>query len=89
MLNKMAGAGLFRCTYAGCNLSFDDADARTAHKDLEHDYCMRCNVDFPNHEALLKHKIESVRHIVCPICGMEFGGVAGRDQHVMRVSNSC
>lgn len=75
----------FHCTYADCDLSFDDEDARAAHKDMEHDYCMRCNVDFPNDEALLMHKIESVKHVVCPICGAEFSTGSGRDQHVLRV----
>jgi hypothetical protein len=80
-----AASALFHCTYADCSLSFNDEDDRAAHKDMEHDYCRRCNVDFPNYETLLKHKIESVKHVVCPICGMEFGTVSGRDQHVLRV----
>ncbi|PYH41594.1 putative C2H2 finger domain protein [Aspergillus saccharolyticus JOP 1030-1] len=52
------------------------------HKIQEHDYCQRCDEDFPDEERLLLHKITSVRHIVCPVCGVEFRSTGGRDVHI-------
>ncbi|KAH8696722.1 hypothetical protein BGW36DRAFT_297888, partial [Talaromyces proteolyticus] len=74
----------FPCTYAECLQSFDTYEKRSLHKDIEHDYCLRCDIDFANFEAFLKHKIESDEHIVCPFCGVQFESHDGRDAHIRR-----
>lgn len=57
------------------------------HKITEHEYCERCDEDFPDEERLLLHKIISVKHIVCPVCGLEFRSSGGRDVHIRQVSD--
>ncbi|KAI9037860.1 putative C2H2 finger domain protein [Aspergillus affinis] len=73
-----------RCTYRSCNLFFDSLIEMKRHKivEAEHDYCRVCDEDFVDEEHLLIHKISSDKHIVCPICGMEYRSEGGRDGHI-------
>ncbi|KAL4889522.1 hypothetical protein BDV59DRAFT_210311 [Aspergillus ambiguus] len=53
--------------------------------DPDHEYCARCDEDFADDEHLLVHKIKSDRHVVCPICGLEFRSEGGRDGHIRQL----
>lgn len=53
----------------------------------EHDYCLKCDIDFKNEDHLLIHKIKDSKHIVCPICGIDFGSEGGRDRHIRQVGD--
>ncbi|RAH87676.1 C2H2 finger domain protein, partial [Aspergillus japonicus CBS 114.51] len=70
------------CTYAKCGKHFPSKRDMDIHKITEHEYCERCDEDFPDEERLLLHKITSVKHIVCPVCGLEFRSSGGRDVHI-------
>ncbi|PYH85944.1 hypothetical protein BO82DRAFT_428918 [Aspergillus uvarum CBS 121591] len=70
------------CTYAKCGKHFPSKRDMDIHKITEHEYCERCDEDFPDEERLLLHKITSVKHIVCPVCGLEFHSSGGRDVHI-------
>ncbi|RAK79578.1 putative C2H2 finger domain protein [Aspergillus fijiensis CBS 313.89] len=70
------------CTYAKCGKQFPSKRDMDIHKITEHEYCERCDEDFPDEERLLLHKIISVKHIVCPVCGLEFRSSGGRDVHI-------
>ncbi|RAH67686.1 putative C2H2 finger domain protein, partial [Aspergillus aculeatinus CBS 121060] len=70
------------CTYAKCGKQFPSKRDMDIHKITEHEYCERCDEDFPDEERLLIHKIISVKHIVCPVCGLEFRSSGGRDVHI-------
>ncbi|GES60038.1 C2H2 finger domain protein [Aspergillus terreus] len=73
-----------RCTYRDCNRFFPSGKEMKKHKkdDPEHEYCSRCDEDFDDDEHLLIHKIKSDKHVVCPICGLEFRSEGGRDGHI-------
>ena len=76
----------FPCTYEGCGRRFDDKKALKRHKEAEHDYCKMCDVDFKDYEALHFHKMQSEKHVVCNICGLDFMSEPGRDRHAKQVS---
>lgn len=75
----------FPCTYEDCTRGFVKERDMKRHKDEDHDWCRVCNEDCENDEALLFHKIDSTRHICCPICGEDFRSEAGRDRHQRQV----
>lgn len=78
----------FPCTYKGCNRRFDNEKSRRIHKEAEHDYCKVCDEDFDDDEALHLHKMQSEKHVICNICGIEFMSEPGRDRHAQQVSRS-
>ncbi|OJJ37583.1 hypothetical protein ASPWEDRAFT_67784 [Aspergillus wentii DTO 134E9] len=79
----MSGQQKVQCTYADCPALFSSIQAMKKHKAQgEHDYCSRCDEDFEDEERLLIHKIKSNKHIVCPICGVDFRSEGGRDGHI-------
>lgn len=58
------------------------------HKEAEplHDYCAKCDLDFEDEERHLIHKLQlENKHIVCPICGIDFRSEGGRDAHIRQV----
>ena len=75
----------FACTYESCGRRFDNQKALKVHKDREHDYCRVCDMDFKDDEALHFHKMQSEKHVVCNICGVEFMSEPGRDRHAKQV----
>lgn len=75
----------FPCTFKGCGRRFDDEKGLKRHKDSEHDYCKVCDEDFDDDEALHLHKMQSEKHVVCNICGVEFNSEPGRDRHAKQV----
>lgn len=76
----------FACTFKGCGRRFDEKASLVKHKDSEHDYCVPCDLDFEDDEALHVHKMQSPNHIICPICGIDFKSEPGRDRHAKQVS---
>ncbi|KAL8690828.1 MAG: hypothetical protein Q9224_004313 [Gallowayella concinna] len=74
-------AAPFPCPHADCNRGFQKLGALRKHKDQEHDYCMVCDEDFDDDDALHKHKIMSERHITCTVCSLDFKSEMGRDRH--------
>ena len=76
----------YPCTFKGCHFRFSDRGALIKHKDSEHDYCTKCDIDFVDDEALHVHKMNSEKHIICPICGIDFKSEPGRDRHAKQVS---
>ncbi|PGG96087.1 hypothetical protein AJ80_09875 [Polytolypa hystricis UAMH7299] len=74
----------FPCTFAGCLRVFDSLKALKGHKKTtpEHEYCFRCDLDFADEDQILIHKIESNKHIACPLCGAEFKSEGGRNGHI-------
>lgn len=77
----------YPCPHKGCPQRFNEKKSLNVHKDSEHDYCMPCDLDFEDDEALHIHKMSSARHIVCPICGIDFKSEPGRDRHTKQVSS--
>lgn len=78
----------FTCHHPPCHLrSFPTHRLLIRHKStsLLHEYCRRCDLDFPSITAKLIHLIESDRHLACAECGEEFGCVDGLIAHVRRV----
>lgn len=75
----------FPCTYEKCSRGFMNKKAFKDHKEEEHDYCRECDEDYDNWEELLKHKLNSERHICCGVCGQDFRSESGRDKHVRQV----
>ena len=76
----------FPCTYDCCGRRFDNVKSLKRHKNAEHDYCKLCDEDFKDHEALHLHKMQSEKHVVCNICGLDFMSEPGRDRHAKQVS---
>lgn len=74
------------CSYKGCNRRFDKEKGLRIHKEAEHDYCKVCDEDFDDSDALHFHKMQSEKHVVCNICGIEFLSEPGRDRHAKQVS---
>ncbi|KAL4871106.1 hypothetical protein BDV12DRAFT_194752 [Aspergillus spectabilis] len=72
------------CSFSNCKLFFPTLKAMKKHKsaDAEHDYCRKCDLDCDTEEQLLIHMIKSDKHIVCPVCAIEFGSEGGRDGHI-------
>ncbi|RAL14874.1 putative C2H2 finger domain protein [Aspergillus homomorphus CBS 101889] len=70
------------CTYPKCEKYFTTKRDMSTHKLLEHEYCDRCDEDYADEERLLLHKIISPKHIVCPVCGVDFRSTGGRDVHI-------
>ncbi len=77
----------YPCSFKGCGRRFDEKASLVKHKDSEHDYCLPCDIDFVDDEALHVHKMQSAMHIICPICGIDFKSEPGRDRHAKQVSN--
>ena len=75
----------YPCTFKGCGRRFGEKQSLAKHKDSEHDYCMTCDLDFEDDEALHVHKMQSTMHIICPICGIDFKSEPGRDRHTKQV----
>lgn len=76
----------YPCSFKGCGRRFDEKASLFKHKDSEHDYCLPCDIDFDDDEALHVHKMQSSMHIICPICGIDFKSEPGRDRHARQVS---
>ncbi|KAE8355233.1 hypothetical protein BDV28DRAFT_163344 [Aspergillus coremiiformis] len=70
------------CSYSDCTLFFNSESEMKQHKSFNHEYCNRCDEDFEDEERLLIHKIKSNKHIVCPVCGVEFHSEGGRNSHI-------
>ncbi|PLB51193.1 putative C2H2 finger domain protein [Aspergillus steynii IBT 23096] len=72
------------CTYSSCLQTFDSVMQMQRHKiiDINHEYCKTCDEDFDDEETFLIHRIKSDKHIVCPICGLNFRSEGGRDGHI-------
>ncbi|KAE8406790.1 hypothetical protein BDV37DRAFT_280400 [Aspergillus pseudonomiae] len=81
---EKAATNKVHCTYPLCKLVFKSEGEMKQHKtfDNEHEYCAQCDEDFEDEERLLIHKIKSVKHIVCPVCGIEFRSDGGRNAHI-------
>lgn len=80
------------CTFDDCSRLFLSVEEMRSHKESEplHDYCDRCDMDFENEERFLIHKIMTAsKHIVCPICGIDFRSEGGRDAHIRQVNQLC
>lgn len=75
------------CTFPDCPCRFNTIGEMKKHKSCapEHEYCARCDEDFENEERHLIHKIKSNKHIVCPICSVDFRSEGGRDGHIRQV----
>ena len=75
------------CTYANCKAAFKTVAQMKSHKADRHDYCSKCDMDFEDDDALLRHKIGSdwALHITCPVCGEDFRSTGGKDRHVQLV----
>jgi hypothetical protein len=79
------------CTFKDCTETFSSVEELKLHKEctVEHDYCEKCDVDFSDYDAYLYHKIKlqgvenSKRsiHIVCELCGKDFGSWSGKRRH--------
>ncbi|RMZ88744.1 hypothetical protein DV736_g4025, partial [Chaetothyriales sp. CBS 134916] len=69
----MESPELVKCTYDNCNFYFATEKEMIRHKknDPDHFYCHKCNEDFENDTEYMIHQILSVKHTVCPSCGME------------------
>ena len=78
----------YPCTYHECLRGYDTLKALKLHKKEHHDYCQACDLDFEDDTALLRHKIQSDRHIVCPMCAQSFRSSQGRDAHIRQVSSN-
>ena len=76
----------YPCTYEECLAGFETLLKLKNHKKDRHDYCGTCDLDFVDDTDLLRHKIDSDKHIVCPVCGQSFRSSNGRDHHVKQVS---
>ncbi|MCJ1229729.1 hypothetical protein MMC12_006399 [Toensbergia leucococca] len=70
------------CTFPNCNAKFASLVLLKRHKNERHDYCKRCDLDFEDDAAYLKHKIFDIEnHITCCICSEDFHSEGGRDRH--------
>ncbi|KAL1961114.1 hypothetical protein VTO42DRAFT_3059 [Malbranchea cinnamomea] len=80
----MALESRVKCTFEDCNLTFPTVKAMQKHKMLavEHEYCSRCDEDFPDENHYIYHKLQSSRHIACHVCGEEFKSEGGKDAHI-------
>ena len=79
----------FPCSYDDCSMGFNDITALKNHKYLDHEgWCKLCDVDTDDYKALLEHKKDSLRHVVCQWCGKDFRSGSGRDLHERQVSIS-
>ncbi|KAK5736219.1 hypothetical protein LTR17_007559 [Elasticomyces elasticus] len=88
-----------KCTYSKCMKRFDTVEEMQGHKRYadEHDYCKKCDIDFPDWEALHQHKVTKMdtffrnrfdlpanvqpEHITCEFCGQDFRSFGGRKAH--------
>ncbi|KAF1918524.1 hypothetical protein BDU57DRAFT_445196 [Ampelomyces quisqualis] len=75
-----------KCTYDDCYDSFDTESAMKRHKKYsdEHDYCHKCDEDFPDFEAFAFHKIlrPDEHDKACRVCGDEFKSLSGMRRHI-------
>ncbi|KAF2278798.1 uncharacterized protein EI97DRAFT_431044 [Westerdykella ornata] len=75
-----------RCTYEDCPASFNTDKEMKAHKLSvpEHDYCQKCDKDFPDYDAYVHHKtLDPYKHNkACRVCGEEFRSVPGLKRHI-------
>ena len=75
------------CSYDNCSMGFGTKNDLDEHKYTEHEgWCKTCDIDTENDEALLAHKMSSLKHICCQFCGKDFHGEAARNNHELRVS---
>ena len=75
----------FPCTYEKCTRGFMNKTALNRHKEKEHDYCRVCKEDYEDGDKLFEHKMSSMNHICCGVCGQDFNSEGGRDKHVRQV----
>ena len=75
----------FPCTYEKCTRGFMNNTALNRHKEKEHDYCRVCKEDYEDGDKLFEHKMSSMNHICCGVCGQDFQSEGGRDKHVRQV----
>ncbi len=76
---------LHPCSYAECSMGFGKLFELKEHKEEEHDWCRKCDVDCEDWDDLVQHKISSPRHIACQFCGEDFKSEAGKDRHERQV----
>ena len=81
-------ASNFPCTYEDCTLGFENEKAMKKHKEEDHDYCRPCDKDFMDFDNYFFHKLDSIDHICCCVCGQDFRSEGGRDRHERHVSSS-
>ncbi|KAL4787971.1 hypothetical protein BJX76DRAFT_353766 [Aspergillus varians] len=83
-ISKDEPPATIRCTFSNCKLFFNTVQAMKKHKSTSpaHEYCTKCDLDCETEDHLIIHKIKSTKHIVCPICGIDFGSDSGRDRHI-------
>ena len=81
-------ASRFPCTYDDCDRGFTEEKALRRHKAADHFYCRLCDEDCEDFDDLLYHKLESLEHICCCVCGQDFSTDPGRDRHEKQVSRS-
>ncbi|KAI9667399.1 MAG: hypothetical protein M1821_000214 [Bathelium mastoideum] len=71
-----------RCTFRNCTAKFADVNDMKRHKssDDDHEYCIQCDLDFPDWDSHVIHRVESSAHITC-ICGLDFRSLGGLERH--------
>jgi hypothetical protein len=82
---QWARTGQLKCSYKGCSKVYNDVKKLKYHKKISHPYCRRCDLDFETAAEFLHHKLNSLRHIACPDCGVEFRDSNARDFHLHQV----
>ena len=62
-------------------------------RDVNHEYCKYCDLDFDTFEEHLDHQVEfednnpdDPNHIVCRFCSVEFKNHYARDEHIKLVT---
>ena len=75
----------FPCTYEKCTRGFMNKKDLNRHKEEEHDYCRVCKEDYEDGDKMFEHKMSSMNHICCGVCGQDFNSEGGRDKHVRQV----
>ncbi|KAF3914792.1 hypothetical protein ABW20_dc0101905 [Dactylellina cionopaga] len=53
-----------------------------------HDYCRKCDEDFPDRDAFELHTLNSNKHITCYLCGKEFRSESGLELHMENLHHS-
>ena len=75
----------YQCTYQDCQRLFQKESSLIRHKEEEHWWCSRCDVDNEDEEAYIKHKMASAKHITCRHCDIEFRSEPGLWSHLEQV----
>ncbi|KAF1983206.1 hypothetical protein K402DRAFT_338951 [Aulographum hederae CBS 113979] len=78
--------GPFRCPFPDCHFTFTKWRHLMRHKvtDDQHECCEIHQRDFDDWDTFVRHKAESIKHISCPFCGIDFGCQGGLKLHLQR-----